>query len=452
MARKSRKNIPEVVSSATVQTEVSRPFRAGLYARISMETEETLERGTIETQVELMKNFVADTEDIAVAEIYKDSDYSGTNFDRPGFTQMMEDIKHGKINCVIVKDLSRLGRNYVETSNYIERVFPFFHVRFLAVTDDFDSFREGVDLTVPLKNIINEFYSKDLAKKSSSAKKALWKEGKFTGAWEPYGYRKSEQDRHQLVVDEEAAGHLREIFTMYMDGCSYSDIAKRLNTDGILSPTLQREYYKTGEKPSPESKPWNNYEVKRVLQDVHCTGDSVYGKYQQSVFQGNKQRNLPESEWLYAENTHEGIIDKELFRQVQEKIREFTEAYKKKHQLNNGAIRNHIISILISKCMCLIYFSICFSNTENCLTSTCISCNTIFWYIFYCTISVTFVCEYDLINIWDLIPVFIFLIFNNDYCSIRNFISFYRTTILICNRILCITFIFLVFFQFNVTA
>ena len=288
-----------------------------------------------------MKNFVADTEDIAVAEIYKDSDYSGTNFDRPGFTQMMEDIKHGKINCVIVKDLSRLGRNYVETSNYIERVFPFFHVRFLAVTDDFDSFREGVDLTVPLKNIINEFYSKDLAKKSSSAKKALWKEGKFTGAWEPYGYRKSEQDRHQLVVDEEAAGHLREIFTMYMDGCSYSDIAKRLNTDGILSPTLQREYYKTGEKPSPESKPWNNYEVKRVLQDVHCTGDSVYGKYQQSVFQGNKQRNLPESEWLYAENTHEGIIDKELFRQVQEKIREFTEAYKKKHQLNNGAIRNH---------------------------------------------------------------------------------------------------------------
>lgn len=160
MARKSRKNIPEVVGSATVQTEVRRPFRAGLYARISMETEETLERGTIETQVELMKNFVADTEDISVAEVYRDSDYSGTNFDRPGFVQMMEDIKHGKINCVIVKDLSRLGRNYVETSNYIERVFPFFHVRFLAVTDDFDSFREGVDLTVPLKNIINTYMSK----------------------------------------------------------------------------------------------------------------------------------------------------------------------------------------------------------------------------------------------------------------------------------------------------
>lgn len=126
-----------------------------------------------------------------------------------------------------------------------------------------------------------------------------------------------------------------------MDGRNYSDIARQLNKDGVLSPTLQRKFYKTGEKPLPESKPWNNYEVKRVLQDVHCTGDSVFGKYQQSVFQGNKQRNLPESEWLHVENTHEGIIDRELFQQVQSKIQEYTEAYKKKHQQNNGVIRNH---------------------------------------------------------------------------------------------------------------
>ena len=209
------------------------------------------------------------------------------------------------------------------------------------MTDDFDSFREGVDLTVPLKNIINEFYSKDLAKKSSSAKKALWKKGKFTSASEPYGYRKSEEDHHQLIIDEEAAEHLKSIFSMYMDGRNYSDIARQLNKDEVLSPTLQRKFYKTGEKPLPESKPWNNYEVKRVLQDVHCTGDSVFGKYQQSVFQGNKQRNRPESEWVHVENTHEGIIDRELFQQVQSKIQEYTEAYKKRHQQNNGAIRNH---------------------------------------------------------------------------------------------------------------
>ena len=156
MARKSRKNIPEVVGSATVQTEVRRPFRAGLYARISMETEETLERGTIETQVELMKNFVADTEDISVAEVYKDSDYSGTNFDRPGFVQMMEDIKHGKINCVIVKDLSRLGRNYVETSNYIEDIIAKADSKVLSGDDAFklnDTFGFPIDL---IKEIVSE--------------------------------------------------------------------------------------------------------------------------------------------------------------------------------------------------------------------------------------------------------------------------------------------------------
>ena len=328
-----------------------RRWRLGEYIRLS---KEDLKKGkddsnSVINQRDLLNDFyqkhIGEFESVSE---YVDDGHTGTDANRENFQRLLSDVMSGKINCVIVKDLSRLGRNYVETSNYIERVFPFFHVRFLAVTDDFDSFREGVDLTVPLKNIINEFYSKDLAKKSSSAKKALWREGKFTGAWEPYGYRKSEQDKHQLVVDEEAAGHLRAIFSMYMDGCSYSDIAKELNADGVLSPTLQREYYRSGEKPSPESKPWNNYEVKRVLQDVHCTGDSVYGKYQQSVFQENKQRNRPESEWIYAENTHEGIIDKELFRQVQEKIREFTEEYKKRHQLNNGAIRRSVLSSAIT--------------------------------------------------------------------------------------------------------
>lgn len=121
--------------------------------------------------------------------------------------------------------------------------------------------------------------------KEQQRKKSSLEKGKFTSAWEPYGYRKSEEDHHQLIVDEEAADHLKSIFSMYMDGRNYSDIARQLNKDGVLSPTLQRKFYKTGEKPLPESKPWNNYEVKRVLQDVHCTGDSVFGKYQQSVFQ-----------------------------------------------------------------------------------------------------------------------------------------------------------------------
>lgn len=341
MARKSRKNIAVAECQMEQVPVSSKPYKAGLYARISMETEETQERGTIDIQVELMKNFVTDTEDITVAEIYKDSDYSGTNFERPAFTQMMEDIKKGKINCVIVKDLSRLGRNYVETSNYIERVFPFFHVRFIAVTDDFDSFREGVDLTVPLKNIINEFYSKDLAKKSASAKRALWQEGKFTGAFEPYGFCKAEHDRHQLIVDEEPAKYLKLMFQWFLDGDTYSEIARKLNKQGALSPILQRKFYKTGERPQPEEKTWNNYEVKRVLTDIHCTGTSVYGKFQQSVFlKDRKQRNVPKDEWIYVEGTHEAIISKEDFDKAQAIIERHTEAFKKRHRSNNGTTKD----------------------------------------------------------------------------------------------------------------
>lgn len=188
MARKSRKNltVPAGAETAVPSGEKSYAFHAAVYARISMETEQTLQSGTIDVQIELIKNYVKDTEDIEVVDVYADSDYSGTNFDRPEFTRMMEDIKHRKINCVIVKDLSRLGRNYVETSNFIERVFPFFNVRFIAVTDDFDSFREGVDLTIPLKNIINEFYSRDLAKKSSSAM-LPYKSLCFTGIKDRHG-------------------------------------------------------------------------------------------------------------------------------------------------------------------------------------------------------------------------------------------------------------------------
>lgn len=344
MSRKSRKNLTVPAGAAvTVSSEEKNfAFHAAIYARISMETGQTQQSGTIDVQIELIKNYVKDSEDIEIVDVYADSDYSGTNFDRPEFTRMMEDIKHGKINCVIVKDLSRLGRNYVETSNFIERVFPFFHVRFIAVTDDFDSFREGVDLTIPLKNIINEFYSRDLAKKSSSAKRALAQSGKFVGAWEPYGYRKAEDNKYQLLVDETLREHVKNIFQWYMNGENYSTIAKRLNADGILSPALQRKFYRTGEIQVPLTQPWNNYEVKRVLMDRHVLGCCVYGKYQQSVFVSNsKQRQCPENEWMINENTHEAIIDRGLFEQVQIKIAEATEAFKKRHGSNNGEIRKH---------------------------------------------------------------------------------------------------------------
>lgn len=209
MARKSRKNMMLQENTALPDKEKKVLFKAGLYARLSHEKEENIERGTIETQMELMKNYVKDHEDIVIEEEYYDASFTGTNFERPDFKRMLEDAKTGRINCIIVKDLSRLGRNYVEMGNYIERVFPFLNVRFIAVTDDFDSFRPGTDLMMPLKNIVNEFYAKDISKKVSTAHRRKWTTDEYMCGFAPYGYLKSKTEKNRIVVDEATAGNVR---------------------------------------------------------------------------------------------------------------------------------------------------------------------------------------------------------------------------------------------------
>ena len=218
MARKSRKNMMPLEATALPDKEKKVLFKAGLYARLSHETEENIERGTIETQMELMKNYVKDHEDIVIEEEYYDASFTGTNFERPDFKRMLEDAKTGRINCIIVKDLSRLGRNYVEMGNYIERVFPFLNVRFIAVTDDFDSFRPGTDLMMPLKNIVNEFYAKDISKKVSTAHRRKWTTDEYMCGFAPYGYLKSKTEKNRIVVDEATAGNVRLIYKLFLEG------------------------------------------------------------------------------------------------------------------------------------------------------------------------------------------------------------------------------------------
>ena len=225
MARKSRKNVMLQENTALPDKEKKVLFKAGLYARLSHEKEENIERGTIETQMELMKNYVKDHEDIVIEEEYYDASFTGTNFERPDFQRMLEDAKTGRINCIIVKDLSRLGRNYVEMGNYIERVFPFLNVRFIAVTDDFDSFRPGTDLMMPLKNIVNEFYAKDISKKVSTAHRRKWTTDEYMCGFAPYGYLKSKTEKNRIVVDEATAGNVRLIYKLFLEGKGYTPIA-----------------------------------------------------------------------------------------------------------------------------------------------------------------------------------------------------------------------------------
>ncbi|BFL44594.1 recombinase family protein [Agathobacter rectalis] len=326
MARKSRKNMMLQENTALPDKEKKVLFKAGLYARLSHEKEENIERGTSETQMELMKNYVKDHEDIVIEEEYYDASFTGTNFERPDFKRMLEDAKTGRINCIIVKDLSRLGRNYVEMGNYIERVFPFLNVRFIAVTDDFDSFRPGTDLMMPLKNIVNEFYAKDISKKVSTAHRRKWTTDEYMCGFAPYGYLKSKTEKNRIVVDEATAGNVRLIYKLFLDGKGYTPIAKYLNEQGIMSPLM---YLKSlGYQQNVRTNGvWTKTTVKSILTNQAYIGSAVHGKVVIEKYNNIPLHATDPSEWVVVENTHEPLIDKKTFEKVQERVKEISDAY-----------------------------------------------------------------------------------------------------------------------------
>ena len=326
MARKSRKNVILQENTALPDKEKKVLFKAGLYARLSHEKEENIERGTIETQMELMKNYVKDHEDIVIEEEYYDASFTGTNFERPDFQRMIEDAKTGRINCIIVKDLSRLGRNYVEMGNYIERVFPFLNVRFIAVTDDFDSFRPGTDLMMPLKNIVNEFYAKDISKKVSTAHRRKWTTDEYMCGFAPYGYLKSKTEKNRIVVDEATAENVRLIYKLFLEGKGYTPIAKYLNEQGIMSPLM---YLKSlGYQQNVKTNGvWTKTTVKSILTNQAYIGSAVHGKVVIEKYNNIPLHATDPSEWVIVENTHEPLVDKETFEKAQERVEEISDAY-----------------------------------------------------------------------------------------------------------------------------
>ena len=334
MARKSRKVMP-AVSGAAVEKTVEevidvKPYQVGVYARLSHESEANKERDTVETQIAYIRNFVAEQTDMVVADVYADISVTGTTFERPEFERMIQDIRQGKINTVITRDLSRLGRNYVEMGNYIERVFPFLDVRYIAITDDFDTARPGTDLSVPLKNIVNEYYSKDLSKKIVTGKRAIWSQGGYSEGVPPYGYVRGEDGSRKLVIDEEVSENVKRIFALFLEGVNYTDIAKLLRTEGIPSP-LKYYYAKRGNMEKvAKVKDWDYSHVSRILSSEYYIGNSVHGKQVKCLATGEKNRITDRSEWIRVEGTHEPIIDKETFEKVQEKIKELSARHPKK--------------------------------------------------------------------------------------------------------------------------
>ena len=329
MARTKRKTNP-VIPAAEAPAQMQKKYRAAAYARLSVEDSGKPGADTIEGQKALLTSFIESKPDMELAALFCDNGRTGTDFDRPQFEKLMEAVKRGEVDCIVVKDLSRFGRNYKETGNYLERIFPFLGVRFIAVNDGFDTLtaQRGADgYLVPLKNLINEVYSKDISRKSGSALAAKQKNGDFIGAWAPYGYRKCPDDPHKLEPDEATAPVVRQIFRWRAEGMSVTRITKRLNDEGVPSPSAY--LYNTGVCKTEKYNGviWYIQAVKNILSRQVYIGHMVQGTKRQSFYENRGQYKKPKEEWIVVENTHEPLIDRETFDTVQELAQRRNEEY-----------------------------------------------------------------------------------------------------------------------------
>lgn len=323
MARKSRKN-----QTATPVCDTSLYIRTALYIRLSVEDNKKCGH-SIENQKLVLENFLAGRPEFVVYNTYVDNGATGTNFHRPGFQQMLSDIEAGLIDCVIVKDLSRLGRNSIDTGYYIEQYFRAHQIRFIALTDQFDTadasnLHGGIML--PLKNMINEAYALDIGRKIKAQARQAMKDGEYIGARAPYGYRKDPENCHKLLIDPEAAEVVFQIFQWAYEHVGLNDIARRLNEQGIQTPSHRKRA--TGEITHENlvgSGKWQTRTVAKILDSEVYTGDLVQGK---TKIVDHQQVQADEDNLIIATNTHEAIISHEVFEAVKAYRRQVCEESK----------------------------------------------------------------------------------------------------------------------------
>ena len=302
-------------------------YDTALYLRLSKEDGDVAsgsknESNSIANQKSLIMDYLQSRPEFWVVSVREDDGFSGTDFNRPAFQAMMEDVKKGVINCIIVKDLSRFGRNYIEVGRYLEKLFPMLGIRFIAVNDNYDSLEADTthDIVVPFKNLINDSYCRDLSVKIRSHLAIKRKNGEFIGAFACYGYLKDENNRNQLVVDTYAGQVVKDIFRMKINGMSQYRIADALNEQGILSPMEYKKYlgshFESSFKVNPKAV-WTAKAVTRILTNEVYTGVLVQGKQTTPNHKVKVRQEVDETDWIRVENAHESLIDRVLFDIVQ---------------------------------------------------------------------------------------------------------------------------------------
>lgn len=338
MARTKNRHISHLETGTEDVKAIEKTYIAGIYTRLSQERKEDYRNksNSLEMQEELCVK-EADEKDIKVFRIYKDYEYSGTNFKRPGFIEMMEDIRIGRINCIIVKDMSRFGREYLEISNYIEKVFPFLGVRFISINDNLDT-KDGIksdkSYEIAIKNIFNDLYVKDISKKVKASKEVKMKQGSFIGAMAPYGYKVEIIDgKRVLVIDEKVADVVKLMFHLASQGKSNIQIARKLTTNY----TTPYEYKRIGKvfKDKEDIKQWDSSYISKILSDEVYVGNLMQRVYSNRHDSSRKSKFRDKDEWIVKKNTHEALVEKDLFERVR-RIKEKNQGSLPYHSLKNA--------------------------------------------------------------------------------------------------------------------
>lgn len=316
--------------------------KACMYLRLSREDGELSESNSISNQRQIIRSF-AQANEIDVCYEYIDDGYSGANFNRPDFGRMIRDLEDGLFNTIIVKDLSRFGRDYIESGKYLQKVFPEKNIRFISVNDNYDSENADVSdthLILPIRNFINDSYCRDISMKVKSSKEVKRKNGQFIGAFAPFGYKKDVRDKHKLVVDTEVSHIVERIFQMKIDGYSSKAIADFLNSIGLATPSRHKE--NSGENFSTgfvvKNSKWDSKTVNRVIQNKVYIGVLEQGKTAKLNYKSKKEVKVSKEDWIITEDAHEGIVSKSIFALANKMLLRDVKRSKEKPYLLSGML------------------------------------------------------------------------------------------------------------------
>ena len=336
-----------------ISNQKTKSFRVGLYIRLSREDGDKEESSSVTNQREMLKRYVSEQENFFILKEYVDDGYTGTNFDRPGFKQMIEDIEAGIIDTVITKDLSRLGRERLGVGHYTEIYFPEHNVRYIALLDNIDTyFDAGMNDMAPFKGVINDMYVRDISKKIRSSLIERKKAGNFLGVTAPYGYQKDPNNKFHLIINEKEAEVVKRVFRLYLEGNGLTRIAQILTKDGIPVPGESRDIGKTRRTALYSS--WKQTTIRRILDNRVYLGELVQFKRRKINYKSKRRITVPEEERYICRGTHEAIIDEESFNAVQNIL--------KKNKSFKGTKHDYLFKGLLYCAECGARLNITYSN------------------------------------------------------------------------------------------